>query len=51
MDPNFFISIIPSYSYLDFRVVKVNKFAHFKDVGEYQIHDLDVANLFITRSL
>lgn len=51
VDPNFIIQVRPQSNYLDFYVTQVNKFAHFKDVGEYVIHDLDIANLFITRCL
>jgi hypothetical protein len=29
----------------------VNKFAHFKDVESYEIHDIELANLFLMRSL
>lgn len=35
VDPNFVVKVDPQQTYLDFIVVDVNKFAHFKDVGEF----------------
>lgn len=51
IDPNFVIKIVAKQTQLDFQVVSINKFTHFKDVGEFQIHDLNLATLFLTRSL
>jgi hypothetical protein len=36
---------------LDFYVVKADKFAHFRDTGIYIIHDIELANYFLTQSL
>ena len=33
VDPNFIVQVVPQSSYLDFYVIQINKFAHFKDVG------------------
>ncbi len=43
--------MIPLESELNFQVSKISKFAHFKDVGEYQIHDIELANYYLTKSL
>ena len=51
VDPNFIVEIVPEQKHLDFKILKVNKFAHFKDVGEFVIHDIELANLFLSRSL
>ena len=34
-----------------FKVVKTDKMAQFKDVGLFQIHDIELANYFLSRSL
>lgn len=51
VDPNFIVEIEPNNRYLNFKIVKVNKFAHFKDVGPYKVNDIELANLFLTRGL
>lgn len=32
-------------------MVKADKFAHFRDTGIYVIHDIELANYFLTQSL
>lgn len=51
MDPNFIVEVQPQQKWLDFKVVKMNSMVHFKDVGEFKIHEIGLANLFVTRSL
>jgi hypothetical protein len=47
----FYVQIEPQQDSLNFRVVKADKMAQFKDVGVYQIHDIELANYFLTKSL
>lgn len=51
MDLTLYLQAQPQSTYLDFKVTKAEKFAHFKDEGEYKIIDMELANLFLTRSL
>lgn len=46
-----YLQAVPQSTYLDFKVTKAEKFAHFKDEGEFKIIDMELANLFLTRSL
>lgn len=51
MDLTLYLQPVPYSTYLDFKVTKIQKIAQFKDEGEYKIVDMELANLFLTRSL
>ena len=51
MDLTLYLQPVPYSTYLDFKVTKIQKIAQFKDQGEYKIVDMELANLFLTRSL
>lgn len=51
MDLTLYLQPVPQSTYLDFKVTKAQKIAHFKDEGEFKIIDMELANLFLTRSL
>ncbi len=47
----FNVQIDPQQDSLNFKVAKADKMAQFKDVGVYQIHDIELANYFLSKSL
>jgi hypothetical protein len=47
----FYVQVDPQQESLDFRIVKTDKMAQFKDVGPFQIHDIELANYFLSKGL
>lgn len=51
IDSTFSVKIVAKQDRLDFQVVNCDKFAHFKDEGQFLIHDIELANFFLNQSL
>jgi hypothetical protein len=51
MDLTLQVQVQPQLDHLVFRVVKADKMAQFKDVGLFQVHDIELANYMLSRSL